>query len=126
MAGEVVGVNEVGEMLSQLIVIVIVVAMNGRLFNCPIHALNPGSGPGQALAIGPRMPWLGEPMINVVSGASTLKGMAPEQFSFCPHLSDVSGCPALAGWIGELNAIVSENGVDCVENRSNQIVQELF
>ena len=67
MAGEVVGVNEVGGMLSQLIVIVIVVAMNGRLFNCPAHALN--------LAIGPRMPWLGEPMINVVSGAGILENM---------------------------------------------------
>ncbi len=61
-------------------------------------------------------------MVNVVSGASTLKGMAPEQLSFCSHLPDIDRCPALASWIGELNAIVGENRVYLVWDGGNEIV----
>ena len=117
-AGEVVGIDEVGEMLAQLIVVVIVIAVNGGLLDGAVHALD--------LTIGPRVPWLCQPVVDIVVGTSTLKGMAPEQLSFRPHLPDIGRRPAFAGRIGELNAIVSENRVDCVGNRSNQIVQELF
>ena len=117
-AGEVVGIDEVGKMLAQFIVVVIVIAMNGRLFDGAVHAFD--------LAIGPRMPWFGAPVINVVSGTSTLKGMAPEQLSFRPHLPDISRSPTLPRRIGELNAIVCEYRVDGVGNSGNKIVQKLL
>jgi hypothetical protein len=104
--------------LTQLTVVFVVIALNGGLFDYAVHPFN--------LSVGPRMPWLGQPVINVVSGASTLKGMAPEQFSFCPHLPDVGRRPALASGVSELNAIVSENSVDGVGNRCNEIVLELL
>ena len=105
-------------MLAQLIMIVIVIAMNRCLFDGAVHPLD--------LAIGPRMLWLGEPVINVVSGTSTFKRMAPEQFSFRPHFSDVGRRPAPASWIGELNAIVCENRMYFVWDGSNEIAQELL
>ncbi len=94
------------------------VAVNSRLFDRAVHAFD--------FAIGPGMLDLGEPVINVVVGATTLESMAPEQLSFCPHLPDIDRRPASPGRIGELNAIVSENSVDGVGNRYNEIVQELL
>ena len=105
-------------MLAQLIVIVIMVAMDSGLFDCAVHPFN--------LSIGPRMLDLGQPVINVVSGASTLECVTPEQLSFCQHLHDVGWRPAAASWISELNAVVGENRVNGVRNSSNEIVQELL
>ena len=92
--------------------------MNGGLLDGAVHAFD--------LAIGPGMFDLGQPVINVVSGASTLECVTPEQLSFCSHLPDVRRCPALTSWISELNAVVGENCVDGVGNRNNEIVQELL
>jgi hypothetical protein len=64
---------------------VAVVAANCCLLDRSVHALN--------LAIAPQMPWLGELVVNVVSGSSALKAVAPEGFSFCPHFSDVGRPP---------------------------------
>ena len=105
-------------MLAQLIVVVVVIAMNGGLFDCAVHAFD--------LAIGPGMLDLGQPMINVVSGASTFECVTPEQLSFRSHLLDVHRCPTLTSWISKLNAVVSENRVDGVGYSSNKIVQELL
>jgi hypothetical protein len=102
-AGEVVGIDEVCEVLPQLIVIVIVVSMDSCLFDGAVHPLD--------LTIGPRVPGLCQPVINVMVGTSTLKSMAPEQLSVCPHLPDIDRRPASTSWIGELNAIVRENRV---------------
>jgi hypothetical protein len=60
-------------MLAQLVMIVIMVAMNGRLLDRSVHALNPVSNTGQALAIGPRMPWLGESVIKSQSKSATFQ-----------------------------------------------------
>ena len=117
-AGEVVGIDEVSEMLAQLVVTVVVIAMNGRLFDRAVHALN--------LAIGPRMPWLGEPVINVMNGTGVFEGMAPEEFAFSDHLLDVSRRPALTFGVSELNAIVCEDRVNLVGNGLNKVQQELF
>jgi hypothetical protein len=72
------------------------------------------------------MLWLCQPVINVVSGASTLKCMAPKQFSLRSHPSNIDRRPALASRIGKLNAIVGQNRVDRVGNSCNEIIQELF
>jgi hypothetical protein len=117
-ACEVVGIDKVGEMPKQLVVTVIVVAMDSGLLDGAVHAFD--------LAIGPGMFDFGQPVINVVSGASTLECVTPEQLSFCPHFPDVCWRPAAASWISELNAVVGENCVDIVRNSSNEIVQELL
>ena len=94
------------------------VAVNSGLFDRAVHAFD--------LAIGPGMLDLGQPVINVMVGASTLESMAPEQLSFCPHLPNIDRRPTSPGRIGELNAIVVKNSVDGVGNRCNEIVEELL
>jgi hypothetical protein len=81
-AAEVADIDEVSKMPAHLIVVVMVIAVNGFLFDGVVREFD--------LAISPRMPWFGEPVIDVVSGASALRGLAPEQFSFCPYHSEVS------------------------------------
>ncbi len=94
------------------------VAVNSRLFDRSVHAFD--------LTIGPWMLDLGEPVIDVIVGTTTLESMAPEQLSFCPYLPDIDRRPALPSRIGELNAFVGENRMDGVGNRCNQIVEELL
>jgi hypothetical protein len=94
-------------MLAQLIVTVIVIAVNSGLLDGTVHAFD--------LAIGPGMFDLGQTVINVMSGASTLECVTPEQLSFRSHLPDVHRCPAAACWISELNAVVGEDRVDGVD-----------
>ena len=77
-------------MLAELVVIVIMVAMDGSLLDRSVHAFD--------LAIGPGKLDLGQPVINVVSGASTLKCVTPEQLSFRSHLPDIRRCPARTSW----------------------------
>lgn len=51
-------------------VIVIVISFDGRVFNRAVHALD--------LAIGPRMIWLFQATLNVVSPARAVERMAPQ------------------------------------------------
>lgn len=116
--GEVVGVDEVGEVLPKLVVGVIVEAVNGGLLDGSVHPLD--------LAVGPRVPGLGEPVVDVTDGAGMFESMSPEWFSAGDHLLDVCRRPAFAGGIGEVQAIVGENRVDLVGNCSDQVEKELL
>jgi hypothetical protein len=113
-------------MLTQLVVTVRVIAMDSGRLDDAVHVFDPVSSTGQALAIGPGTFDLGQPVINVVSGAATLECMTPEQLSFFLHRPDVGWRPAAASWINELDAIVSKNSVEGVGNRCNEIVEELL
>lgn len=44
--GEVVGCGEVGEMASQLIVSLVVIALRRRFLDCPVHSFDLIVGPG--------------------------------------------------------------------------------
>ncbi len=61
-SAEIVGVNEVCEMPSQLVVIVVVIALDRGVFDGAVHALD--------LTVGPRMIDLGETMFDAVLLAS--------------------------------------------------------
>lgn len=107
-AAEVVGGDEVDEVLPQLVEIVVVVALDSRFLDRPVHSLN--------LAIGPRMSRLGEPMFHVQLGAGELERVAKEALVLCLHLLDIVGRPAIAGGIGEVRPIVGEHGVDFIRH----------
>ena len=64
---EVVGSDEVSQMLLQLLVIVVMKALDGSFFDGPVHSLN--------LPVGPRMFDLGKAMFNAVLGADAAKNM---------------------------------------------------
>ena len=105
--GEVVSGDEVVEVATQLVVAVIVVALDGRLLDCPIHPLD--------LAVGPRVVRLREPMFNAVALASAIERVAAERGSWSL---------AVLRQVGELDAVVGENGMDAVGDRLDQRVQE--
>ena len=68
--GEVVGGDEVGEMPNELIVEFVVISLDGRVFDCPIHPLD--------LSIGPRMIELGQLMFDPVLTTGAAEGVAAE------------------------------------------------
>jgi hypothetical protein len=72
-ASEVEGVNEVAEVAAQLIVGLVVEALDRRLLDGPVHPLD--------LAVGPGVLWLGQAMIDVGLCAGQLEGMGPEQLA---------------------------------------------
>ena len=43
----------------------------------------------------------------------------------CPHRPDVLGRPAVAGWVGEVGAVVGEHGVDLVGHGRDEATKEV-
>lgn len=63
------GIDDVVEMGSQLGMAAVVIALDGCLLDCAVHAFD--------LAVGPRVPGLGEPVFDSVAPAGAIEGMAP-------------------------------------------------
>src|SRR5215469_7924226 len=88
--GVVVGLDEVVEVGSQLIVGFVVVALDGGVLEGAVHPLD--------LAVGPRMLRFGQAMIDVALGASVLKGMRPDRLSGVDRRLDVGRGRAGVAW----------------------------
>lgn len=80
---EIIGIDEVGEMLFELLVIVVVETLDGRVFDRSVHSLD--------LPIGPWVLHFGQAMLNTVLVTDPVE--------------DVMESVEIAGPIGELNAI---------------------
>jgi hypothetical protein len=92
----------------ELGIIVVVVASEGGILNGSVHPHD--------LSIYPRMHWLGQPMFDIEIGAIGFKGLATEKNTLDPHYLDICGRPAIARGVGEVRAIVRQNGVESVRN----------
>ena len=114
---EVVGCDEVGEVLPELVVAVVVVAFYRRVLDRPVHSLD--------LTVGPGMPMLCQPMFYVQLGAGELECMAKEALVLCLHLLDIARRPAIAGGIGEVRPIVGEHGVDLIGHCGGEVTEEV-
>ena len=68
--GVVVGGDEVGEMPNELIVRFVVISLDGRVLDRPVHPLD--------LSIGPRMIRLGQPMLDPVLTTGAVERVAAE------------------------------------------------
>jgi hypothetical protein len=69
-SGEIVGVEEVGEVAAQLVTVLVMVAFDGRLLDCPVHSLD--------LAVRPGMVRLGQPMFDFLLSTSLVEHMHPQ------------------------------------------------
>ncbi len=69
-SAEVVGVDEVAKVAAKLVVRVVVEALDGCLLDRPVHAFD--------LTVGPRVPRLGEAVINVVLSANVFERVCAE------------------------------------------------
>jgi hypothetical protein len=115
--GEVIDRDEVGEMLAELIMALVVKAPDSSILDDAIHALD--------LSVGLRMPRLGQPVFDVEFGAGELEGVAEKRLLVGQHLLDVLGRPTITAGLDELRAVVGEHGMDPVWNGRGEGAQEV-
>ena len=116
-AAEVVGSDEVGEVLAELIVVFVVEPLHRSLLDGSVHSLD--------LPVGPGMPRFGQPMVDAVPRASELEGMSAEDFSPCHSFFDLSDGRTSGAGRRELNAVVGEDRMDLVGHRRDEVAQEV-
>ncbi len=83
-SGEVVGLDEVGEMLPEVFVGLVVEAFDGSFFEGSVHAFD--------LAVGPGVFRFGQAVVDVGLGGGELEGMSAEEFSAFMRKLDLRGC----------------------------------
>ena len=103
---EIVSGYEVGEMDAELVVVVVMEALDGRVLDRAVHPLD--------LASRPRVVWLREAMLDTVGLANHVEAHGPGRDGV-----------AISRLLGELNAVVGENGVDLIGHCFKHVLQEL-
>ena len=93
-------------MRPQLVVALIVEALDGRFLDGAVHPLD--------LSVSPGMVGFGKPVLDIVRFADHVEA----------HMARPSGV-AVAWLVGELDAIVGQDRVDAVRNGFEQVLQEL-
>jgi hypothetical protein len=83
-SGEVVGVDEIAQVRSQLVVRLVVVAFDGGVLDGAVHSFD--------LAVGPGMLGFCQPMIDIVLGAGIFEGVRPNRLPSVEGGLDVRGC----------------------------------
>jgi len=101
--GAVVGGDEVRQVRAQLFVGGVVEALNGRLLEGAVHALD--------LPIRPRVSRLGQPVGHIVLGAGEFEGVGAKELLAGQHVLDLVRGPGVAAGLGEVGAIVGENRI---------------
>lgn len=96
-SGEVVGVDEVGEMLSEVLVGLVVEAFDGCFFEGSVHAFD--------LAVGPGVLGLGEPVVDVGLGAGELEGVSAEELAALEREPDLRSSRTTIAWRGEVHTV---------------------
>ncbi len=114
--GEVVGVEESGEVEGELTVAPVVVGANGGLFDRAVHAFD--------LAVGPGMVGFGEAVVDVETCAGEFESVGSEEFTALESEFDVGGGGAGVAWSSEVGTVVGEDGVDAVRESFLQSVEK--
>ena len=99
-SSEVVGGDETGEMLSELVVALIVEAPDGGVLDGAVHSLD--------LTVGPRMLGPGGAVLDVVLGAGVFESMGPEALAVGDGLFDERHGRTAGAWGGELDAVAHQ------------------
>lgn len=115
--GEVVSVEEGGEMVAELSMVLVVIGAHGGVLEGAIHTFD--------LAVGPRMVRFGEAVIDMMVSAGVFEGMSAEDLAALKGKADVVGGRSGIAWRGEVSAVVGEDGVDAVRNSGDQLLKEL-
>ena len=116
-SGVVVGLDEVVEVGSQLVVGFVVVALDGGVFEGSVHPLD--------LAVGPGVLRFGQAMIDAALGAGILKGVCPDRLSGVDGRLDIGGGRAGVPGRGEVSAVIGEHRVHPVGHGGDEMAQEV-
>ncbi|EZQ13534.1 hypothetical protein CF98_27020 [Halopseudomonas bauzanensis] len=100
---EIIGVDEVVKVPSQLVVLVVVEALDGGVLDGAVHPLD--------LSVGAWMVDFGEPVPDAVLIAGSIEDVVEPIF--------------VTGVVGELDAVVRQHGVDGVGELRDEIAQKL-
>jgi hypothetical protein len=103
---EIVGADEVGEVISQLFVVVVMEAFHGRFLDRAVHAFD--------LAVGPWMARFGQPMFDIKISAGKFEGMDADRNTLRLHFLDVIRGPSIAAGIGKMGAVIGQDGMNLV------------
>ena len=106
--GEVVCVQEAGQMFLKLSMRFVIIAFDGGFFKSSVHAFN--------LSIGPGMIGFGEAMFDAMLKAAQMEHMTHE--ACCSPFT-------IAGLDAELCAIISQNSMNFIGYDLDQIAQEI-
>ena len=106
-SSEIVGVEEVGEVAAQLVVVVVVIPFDGRLLDCSVHSLD--------LAVRPGMVRLGQPMFDFVLSTSLVEHM---------HAQARRWPVSARRLVAELHAVVGQDRADFVWNGLDERVEK--
>ena len=105
-ACEVVRADEVGQMLRELVVVVVMETFDGGVLDRAVHGFD--------LAVGPRVFWFGRPVLDAEGGAGVFEGVRPDGFALCEGFGNqLSGRSARAG-CGEMGSIIGQHDADPV------------
>lgn len=116
-SAEVVGGDKVAKMLPELVMIVVVVALDGRFLDGAVHPFD--------LPVGPRMTRLSEPMIDIVLRAGEREGVAAEPFAGRDREFDLFDRGARILRISEVDAVVGEHSVHLVRDSGDEVPEEV-
>ena len=116
-SGEVVGSDEVGEMLPEVLMCVVVEALDGGFFEGSVHTFD--------LAVGPGMFRLGEAVVDIGFGTGELEGMSAEEFAALEGELDLRRSGTAIAWSGEVDSVIGQHRVDGVRHGLDQRVQEV-
>lgn len=97
-SGEVIGADEVGEMLPEVFVGFVVEALDGGFLEGTVHAFD--------LAIGPGVLGLGQTMVNIGLGTGELEGMSAEEFSALERQLNLGGSGTAIAGSGEVDSVI--------------------
>ena len=98
-SGEIVGVEEIGEVPAQLVMVLVVVAFDGRLLDCSVHSLD--------LAVRPGMVRLCQPMFDFLLSTGLVEHM---------HAQARRWSVSARRLVGEVHAVVGQDRADFVWN----------
>ncbi len=115
-ASEVIGSDEVREMLLKLLMALVVEALDCGILDNPVHSLN--------LAVDPRVLWFGQPMVDIVSRTGEFKSVSTEERAVCDGLFDLANSQATAAWYHEVDTVIGENHMDFVGHGRNKMAKE--
>ena len=102
---------------AQLVMALVVEAPDGGLLERPVHALD--------LTVSPGVVWPGEPMLDAGACAGQLEGVGTEDLAGLERSNDLRNRGATRAGIGEVRAVVGEDGVDAVGHRCDQAPEEI-
>ena len=114
---EVVGADEVGEMLIELLMCVVVIALDGCFLDRAVHSLD--------LTIGPRMLGFGQPVLDTELRAGVFEAVCPDRFAFGQGFNDQGYSRSSGARCGEVGTVVGQDDVDLVWNRCDEMAQEI-